>query len=50
MQFDTIVANPPFQDSENRNKTQHKLWIDFTKKSFDSWLKPSGHLLQVSPY
>ena len=49
MQFDTIVANPPFQDSENRNKTQHKLWIDFTKKSFDSWLKPSGHLLQVSP-
>ena len=49
MQFDTIITNPPFQDTGNRNKTQHKLWVDFTKKSFDSWLKPSGHLLQVSP-
>ena len=49
MQFDTIVGNPPFQDTENRNTTQHKLWITFTQRSFDRWLKKDGHLLQVSP-
>ena len=49
MQFDVIATNPPFQDSTNKKKTQHKLWIDFTQKTFSEWLKPGGVLLQVSP-
>jgi len=49
IEFDTIVGNPPFQDTENRNTTQHKLWITFTQRTFDQWLKEGGHLLQVSP-
>lgn len=49
MQFDVIVGNPPFQDSVNRNKTQHKLWIRFTELSLTKWLRPNGVLLQVSP-
>ena len=49
MKFDLILTNPPFQDSTNRGKTPHKLWIDFTKKAFDEWLMPDGFLHQVSP-
>ena len=49
MHFDVVATNPPFQDSTNRKKTQHKLWINFTKQAFDKWLKPDGLLLQVSP-
>lgn len=49
MQFDVVATNPPFQDYTNKNKTQHKLWIDFTRRAFDKWLKPEGILLQVSP-
>jgi len=49
MQFDVVATNPPFQDSTNRKKTQHKLWINFTRETFSKWLKPEGLLLQVSP-
>ena len=49
MKFDVIATNPPFQDSTNKKKTQHKLWIEFTQKTFSEWLKPGGVLLQVSP-
>ena len=49
MQFDVVMTNPPFQDSTKKKKTQHKLWIDFTQKTFSEWLKPGGVLLQVSP-
>lgn len=49
MKFDLILSNPPFQDLENRGKTRHKLWIDFTLSSLDRWLKPGGTLCQVSP-
>jgi len=49
MQFDVVATNPPFQDSTNKKKTQHKLWIEFTQRAFDQWLKPEGMLLQVSP-
>jgi hypothetical protein len=49
MQFDLVIANPPFQDSTNRGKTPHKLWIDFTKLAFESLLKKGGYLHQVSP-
>ena len=49
MQFDVVATNPPFQDSTKKKKTQHKLWIDFTQRAFDKWLKPGGLLLQVSP-
>jgi len=49
MKFDVVITNPPFQDTTNRGKTQHKLWIDFTRLSFDSLLKVGGVLCQVSP-
>lgn len=49
MQFDVILSNPPFQDSQSRNKTPHKLWIDFTLLSLGSLLKVNGSLVQVSP-
>lgn len=49
MKFDTILTNPPFQDSTNRKKTPHKLWIDFTVHIFDRLLADGGSLLQVSP-
>ena len=49
MKFDLILSNPPFQDVENRGKTRHKLWIDFTTQSLGSWLRPGGKLCQVSP-
>jgi predicted DNA-binding protein (MmcQ/YjbR family) len=47
--FEGIIVNPPFEDKENKNKTQHKLWIDFTKKTFKSWLLKGGLLFQISP-
>lgn len=49
MKFDVILSNPPFQDVQERGKTRHKLWIDFTLKSLSEWLKPGGTLCQVSP-
>lgn len=49
MKFDLVVANPPFQDTNNRGKTPHKLWIDFTKATFSNWLNKGGYLAQVSP-
>ena len=49
MKFDLIATNPPFQDTESRGKTPHKLWIEFTKKTFESWLEVDGYLAQVSP-
>jgi hypothetical protein len=49
MQFDVVVTNPPFQDSENRGRTRHKLWIDFTREVFDKYLVDGGTLAQVSP-
>ena len=49
MKFDLILTNPPFQDRGKRGKTPHKLWIDFTRYSFDNLLADGGHLCQVSP-
>jgi len=49
MKFDVIMTNPPFQDSLNRKKTPHKLWIDFTLAVFDRLLVDGGSLIQVSP-
>lgn len=49
MQFDVVLTNPPFQDSVNRRKTPHKLWIDFTVATFDRFLREGGTLCQVSP-
>lgn len=56
-----IIGNPPFQDKENRGKTQHKIWIDFTKSIYNlmqpndkllwlipqSWGSPSNKILQL---
>jgi len=44
-----IFVNPPFEDKNKRNTTPHKLWIDFTLKSFKDWLSPDGYLIQISP-
>jgi len=44
-----IFVNPPFENKLKRNKTPHKLWIDFTKKAFYDWLIENGTLLQISP-
>lgn len=49
MKFDTILTNPPFQDSINRKKTPHKLWIEFTIAVFGRLLEDGGSLVQVSP-
>lgn len=49
MKFDVVMTNPPFQDTLNRKKTPHKLWIDFTLSIFDRLLVDGGSLLQVSP-
>ena len=49
MKFDVILTNPPFQDTERRNTTPHKLWIDFTRVVFDRFLADGGALCQVSP-
>ena len=46
--FRNIVGNPPFQDSVNRGKTFHKLWIDFTK-FVDKILPQNGNLGWVTP-
>ena len=48
MIFRNIVGNPPFQDIVNRGKTQHKLWIDFTKKVVNM-LPENGALGWVCP-
>ena len=45
---DCVFVNPPFQDNK-KNKTQHKLWIKFTQKTFDEWLIDDGILIQISP-
>lgn len=47
--FDLVFVNPPFENKLKRNKTPHKLWIDFTLKTFNEWLKPDGYLYQISP-
>jgi len=49
MIFDFIFGNPPFQDTENRKKTQHKLWIEFTTKWFSDFLTEEGELIWISP-
>lgn len=49
MKFDVVIANPPFQDRVKRGRTPHKLWIKFTERTFEQWLRPGGLLVQVSP-
>lgn len=43
-----FLGNPPFQDKENRGKTQHKLWIDFTQHVYKQ-MKPEDKLLWITP-
>ena len=49
MKFNYIFGNPPFQDSKNRNKTQHKLWIEFTEKFFSEHLCEDGEMVWITP-
>jgi hypothetical protein len=49
VKFDLVLTNPPFQDSLNRNKTPHKLWIDFALRVFHDYIKDGGSFVQVSP-
>jgi hypothetical protein len=46
--FSLEINNPPFQDSENRGNTQHKLWIDFLLHSHKT-LEENGILAYVTP-
>jgi site-specific DNA-methyltransferase (adenine-specific) len=48
MKFDIVIGNPPFQDSDNINKS-HPLWIKFISLSFELLLKEKGKLLFVTP-
>ena len=49
MKFNHIFGNPPFQDSKNKKKTPHKLWITFTEKAVNSWLKEGGTMNWITP-
>ena len=49
MQFNYTFGNPPFQDSKNRSKTQHKLWIEFTEKFFNEGLVDGGEMFWITP-
>lgn len=49
MKFKHIFGNPPFQDNRNKNKTQHKLWIEFTQKAVDEWMEDNGTLTWITP-
>jgi|14BtaG_2_1085337.scaffolds.fasta_scaffold07120_2 hypothetical protein len=49
MKFKHIFGNPPFQDNKNRNKTQHKLWIEFTQKAVNEWMQADGTLTWITP-
>ncbi len=56
-----IIGNPPFQNREKKGKTQHKIWIEFTKKVItmmgdgdtlmwiipQSWGSPSNKVLKL---
>ena len=44
---DGVFVNPPFHDETKKGTTQHKLWIDLTNKSFDTWLNEKGLLYQM---
>ena len=50
MKFTNIFGNPPFQDNETKNKTQHKIWPLFTTKAINEWLEDDGNLFWISPY
>lgn len=49
MKFNNIFGNPPFQDNDNRKKTQHKLWPEFTLKAVHEWLEDGGNLVWITP-
>jgi SAM-dependent methyltransferase len=49
MRYDVIFGNPPFQNNLTRNKTQHKLWKEFTIKALDEWLAEGGYLCWITP-
>lgn len=49
MIFNVIFGNPPFQKTDTRKKTQHKLWIDFTLRAMNEWLEDDGHLSWITP-
>ena len=49
MKFDVVFGNPPFQDNNNKKKTQHKLWIDFTVNSVNEWMHEGGYLCWITP-
>jgi hypothetical protein len=49
MPFDVVLTNPPFHDREQRGRTPHKLWLEFTEAALGRFLRPGGLLVQVSP-
>jgi len=49
VKFNNIFGNPPFQNNITKNKTQHKIWIDFTLKAFNDWLEENGHIGWITP-
>lgn len=49
MEFDVIIGNPPFRDTENKAE-RWSLWIPFVLKSFNELVKPStGKVAMITP-
>lgn len=49
IQFDIVVANPPYNDDTGNKGTGHNIWKNFVEVGLDKWVKPGGYLLYVNP-
>tara|TARA_B110000503_G_scaffold109914_1_gene164481 strand:+ start:295 stop:1467 length:1173 start_codon:yes stop_codon:yes gene_type:complete len=46
MKFDVVIANPPYQDSEDSGGT---LWGKFASKAFNKLTAPDGYVVMIHP-
>jgi|APGre2960657373_1045057.scaffolds.fasta_scaffold01643_4 hypothetical protein len=47
--FDSVIGNPPYQNSNNNKGCGNTLWNLFVEKSLNAWLIEKGLLLYVHP-